>query len=385
MARRAATVAFALLMFLASSPEPASSQSDGDPVTLGTYRVFRSEILGEDRVLQVRLPREYDASVLDYPVVYLFYSDWVELYYAEAVNTIAQLSANLMPQVILVGVPNTDRYRDLYPWPRADGWGGEADRFLRFVREELFPFIDSEYRTKDYRVMVGPQAAAVFGVYALLEAPQAFDGLIVNDPCRIDSEERSLCEALARFAASPEAAGHFFAVSHVERDERWPPTRLEALREELEESAVGDFRWRISTDPDWRLFLAPVHLRENLLALFQGYAFQLDRDIGGLSDVLSHYEGLSRRWGFAVDPPDLVLSQVSDRLTEAQRFPAALEVLDHLVAVHPSSVNGYWRLANLYRVTGDTANAIRYYRECLEREPDMPPALRWLERLGGGG
>ncbi len=173
MARRAATVAFALLMFLASSPEPASSQSDGDPVTLGTYRVFRSEILGEDRVLQVRLPREYDASVLDYPVVYLFYSDWVELYYAEAVNTIAQLSANLMPQVILVGVPNTDRYRDLYPWPRADGWGGEADRFLRFVREELFPFIDSEYRTKDYRVMVGPQAAAVFGVYALLEAPQA--------------------------------------------------------------------------------------------------------------------------------------------------------------------------------------------------------------------
>ena len=47
--------------------------------------------------------------------------EWVELYYAEAVNTLTQLSTDLMPQVILVGVVNTDRYRDLYPWPRPDG------------------------------------------------------------------------------------------------------------------------------------------------------------------------------------------------------------------------------------------------------------------------
>jgi hypothetical protein len=52
--------------------------------------------------------------------------------------------------------------------------------------------------------------------------------------------------------------------------------------------------------------------------------------------------------------------------------------------VYPSSADGYFRLVNLYRVMGDTANGIRYYRECLEREPNMPTARMWLERLGGG-
>jgi len=64
---------------------------------------------------------------------------------------------------------------------------------------------------------------------------------------------------------------------------------------------------------------------------------------------------------------------------------AALEVLNRLVKLHPSSLDGPWQLANLYRVMGDTATAIGYYEECLRRDPDITPARQWLERLKGGG
>jgi hypothetical protein len=384
MARRVPILLYALLLFPALAPAPTAAQADGDPVTLGSYRVLHSEILGEDRTLQVYLPRGYEESELGYPVVYLFYSDLVEVYYAEAVNVLSLLSADLIPQVVLVGVANTDRYRDLYPWPREDGWGGEADRFLRFVREELLPFVDSEYRTKDYRIMVGPQAAAVFGAYTLLEAPDLFQAFLLNDPCRLDSEARSLCAELVQFSANPPVSGTFFAVSHDARDDRWNNARLEGLRTGFSQDAADGFRWRIETDPDWELFLAPLQLRETFLELFEGYPFPGYRDVTGLADVLSHYDGLSHRWGFTVDPPDQVLAMAADGLTEAGDHQAAFEVLNHLVAVQPSSLNGYWRLANLYRITADTANAIRYYKECLEREPNMPQARAWLERLGGG-
>ena len=61
--------------------------------------------------------------------------------------------AAVLPELIVVGVTNTNRSRDLTP-PSADDeetafWDevGGADRFRRFFREELIPFIDGHYRT----------------------------------------------------------------------------------------------------------------------------------------------------------------------------------------------------------------------------------------------
>jgi hypothetical protein len=367
------------------SPFPASAQADGNPVTLGTYRTLHSEILDEERTLQVFLPRGYEESELDYPVVYLFYSDLVEVYYARAVSVLSVLSLDLMPRAILVGVANTDRYRDLLPTASADGWGGGADRFLRFVREELFPFVDTEYRTKDYRIMIGPQAAAVFGVYALLEDPDLFQAFILNDPCRPDGEGRSLCDDLAEFASTPAAEGVFLSVAHGRNDPRLAESRLASLPSQLSRRARDGFRWRIAVDPSWELFLPPVQLQDGLLELFQGYRFPPDREVRGLPDVLSHYEALSRSYGFTVDAPDQILTMAAEGLSRSGDRQAALEVLNHLMALHPSSMNGLWQLANLHREMGDTATAVSYYRRCLDRDPNIAPAREWLRRLGGGG
>ena len=53
--------------------------------------------------------------------------------------------------------------------------------------------------------------------------------------------------------------------------------------------------------------------------------------------------------------------------------------------LYPSSLNGPWNLANVHRLMGDTATAIRYYEECLRRDPDLVPARTWIQRLTGGG
>lgn len=377
--------AWVLLALFPTTPIPAAPQTDGEPVALGHYRVLHSEVLGEERILQLHLPPGYGTDGLSYPVMYLFYSDWVEGYFAQAVNDLYHLSMDRIPPLILVGVPNTQRYRDLYPWPMQDGRGGEADRFLTFVREELFPFVEGRYRTKPYRILVGPQAAAVFGAFALLEAPEAFQAFILNDPCRLDSEERALCPRVAAFAGTPGAAGKYFAVSHDAGDTRWDMGRLERLRDGLQEGAVEGFRWRIETDPAWPFFLAPVNIRAALRDLFVEYPLQDLEAVQGWPEIRSHYDRLSRKLGFEVDPPTLVLSRAADLLVERGEHGHALEVLQHLVEIHPSSFDGPWRLANLYRVMGDTATAIRYYEECLRRDPNVTPARAWLERLRGGG
>ena len=378
--------ASALTLLLLAHAVPAACQSDGDPIALGTYRVLHSDVLGEDRVLQVHLPDGYASTDLAYPVVYVFYSDWVEGYFAQVVNDLYHLTMDRMPEVIVVGVANTQRYRDLLPWPRPgrEAEEGHADRFLRFVREELIPFVDGAYRTKPYRILVGPQTAGVFGAYALLEAPGTFQALVLNDPCQVDYPERSLCQDLVAFARRPEARGVYIAVSHDAAEERWDPTRLEALRSGLEAGTADGFRWRIHLVPDWPFFLSPVEVRDALLDLFAGYPFPSPDGAGSLGEIQAHYRAVSEALGFTLEPPDLVLTLAANGMMAREAYPAALEVLNELVRLYPSSLNGPWNLANLHRLMGDTATAIRYYEECLSRDPNMVPAREWIRRLRGG-
>jgi tetratricopeptide (TPR) repeat protein len=104
-----------------------------------------------------------------------------------------------------------------------------------------------------------------------------------------------------------------------------------------------------------------------------------------LPAIQAHYDSVSTSLGFTVEPPDLVLTLSGNALMERGAYPEALEVMNHLAELYPSSLNAPWGLANLHRVMGDTATAIRYYEECLRRDPGMIPAREWLRRLRGGG
>ncbi len=382
----AVCLSVAALALAAALPGAALAQADGDPITLGSYRVLRSSVLGEDRLLQVHLPRDYASGSLAFPVVYVFYSDWVEGYFAQLVNDLYHLTMDRMPPAILVGVPNTQRYRDLLPWPRERALGeeGRADRFLRFVQEELIPFVDAEYRTKPFRVFVGPQTAAVFGLYTLLEAPGTFQAFALNDPCVVDGPQRSLCRELPAFAKSAQARGIYFAVSHDTGGGLRDPQPLETLRAGLAAGVAEGFRWRIDVDPAWDFFLSPLQTREALLDLFRDYPFPSPGEAGSLAEIRAHYDRISRGLGFTLDPPDLVLTLAANAMMERGDHAAALETFRHLAALYPSSLNAPWGLANLHRVMGDTAAAVRYYQECLQRDPDMGPAREWIRRLTGG-
>jgi hypothetical protein len=75
--------------------------------------VVHSNILNEDRVMWVRTPRAYEHDKAAYPVVYLMDGP---AHINEIGSTIDFLAANnRVPLMIVVGIANTDRTRDLTP------------------------------------------------------------------------------------------------------------------------------------------------------------------------------------------------------------------------------------------------------------------------------
>ena len=153
---------------------------------------IQSSIIGETLEIDVFLPKGYFSEKKRYPVVYITDAE----YNFGAVSYISRrlIKSADIPKVILVGVAYDVGYdefyhkraRDLTPQKVRDSRfpeSGYAERFIELLRKELFPFIDSKYRTntKD-RSLYGHSFGGLFGFYTLLKHPNLFQRIISLSP-----------------------------------------------------------------------------------------------------------------------------------------------------------------------------------------------------------
>ena len=111
-------------------------------IKLGVRETLQSEILQENRKLIIHLPDDYQTSGKSYTVLYLL--DGSEYGLFNAISDLRRLGR----EMIIVGIENTDRNRDMMPVV-ADGYPGppRAEDFLSFIEKELIPFVENTYRT----------------------------------------------------------------------------------------------------------------------------------------------------------------------------------------------------------------------------------------------
>lgn len=101
----------ALLVLLAA----ASLATAGEPITIGETLKLQSKVLGEERTILVSTPTNYARSQERYPVLYMTDGNAHLIHTRGTVDFLVR--NGLMPDVIIVGVNNTDRTRDLTPTP----------------------------------------------------------------------------------------------------------------------------------------------------------------------------------------------------------------------------------------------------------------------------
>lgn len=150
-----------------SAPAPAPLPPDVVPVH-DTFTVM-SKVLGELRRINVYTPPGYRTSAsAKFPVLYMP-DGGVDEDFPHVVNTVDSLiGLRKVRPVIIVGIPNTERRRDLSGPTRfasdsaiAKRVGGSAD-FRKFIRDELIPAVNARYRTTDERSIVGESLAGLF-------------------------------------------------------------------------------------------------------------------------------------------------------------------------------------------------------------------------------
>ena len=346
--------AFVLLVLFSSS---AAAQY-GAPTRL----TIKSKVLGEDRVVLVRTPAAYDSNKLTYPVLYMTDGD---AHIAHTSSTTEFLARNgRMSEMIVVGVPNTDRTRDLSPTkptqlgatgaPQFPTAGG-ADNFLKFFETELIPEIEKTYRTQPYRVLAGHSLGGMFAIHAMVTKPDLFNSYIAVSPALQWDNQIVVKRAEDFFKQRKE----YNAVLFMSLGNEPGPIEdgFHQMKQILAKNQVKGFEWDAQEMPDEDH--GSVVLRSHYFAMRKIYdGWQMPRDpmtgqvAGGMKAIDAHYQKLSDKFRYKIAAPEVLINQAGYQHLFADQNDEAIAVFKLQVERYPDSPNVYDSLAEAYEKIG---------------------------------
>jgi predicted alpha/beta superfamily hydrolase len=149
------------------------AQSNNSSITFGNYRKIYSNVLHEERVILISIPDDYNKSEKKCPVLFKLDGDKGNFLQASSAAGYLLEMTDYTPDLIIIGIENTDRNRDMLP-------DQKADLFLLFISTELIPYVDKNYRTNGFRILSGQSLSSLFAVYSFIKQPDLFNAYILG-------------------------------------------------------------------------------------------------------------------------------------------------------------------------------------------------------------
>jgi predicted alpha/beta superfamily hydrolase len=171
---------------LASSVRAAAVS---EPLSPHEAFAIESRVLAETRRINVYTPPHYQRDGdARYPVLYMPDGGIQEDFPHVAADVDAAIRAGEMRAVIVVGIENTERRRDMTGPTTVDSdrriaprVGGSA-AFRAFIANELMPEVKRRYRAGTQSAIVGESLAGLFVLETLFAQPDLFDTWIALSP-----------------------------------------------------------------------------------------------------------------------------------------------------------------------------------------------------------
>ena len=340
-----------------------SSAAIAQPPT-GTVKTFalKSTVLGEERVVLIRTPAGYETNKLSYPVLYMTDGDG---HMGHTASTIDFLTNNgRIPDLIVVGVTNTDRTRDLSPVKStAKNAAGElqaptsggADNFLKFFETELIPQIEKDYRVQPYRILAGHSLGGLFAVHAMITRPGLFNSYIAVSP----SLQWENAEALKRVEDFLNKQKEMRVTLYTSLGNEPGAIRdsFDKFREILAKTNIKGFDWQAEkmTDEDHGSVVLRSHYF-GLRKVYDGWQGPIDVNtgalVGGLKGADEHYKKLSEKFGYSIPVPENLINLMGYQFLGGGKPEEAIAVFKANVERYPGSANVYDSLAEAYERGG---------------------------------
>ena len=344
-----------LALILMAFALPALAQVQQAASVVHNLHTINSQILGEQRTILVRLPPNYGRGDEKFPVVYML--DAHPPQNAMMAGIIEQqVWGGMMPEMILVGIQNTNRTRDLTPTKTERGGGG--DKFLQFIETEVMPLVEKNYRTQPFRIFAGHSLGGLTVVYSFLTRPEMFNAYIAASPSLIWDNNFVIGRAEEIFKQKKEYKKTMFLALGNEPELQ---KGFNSFKDLLARAKLKDFEYefRQLNEENHGSIVLPAYYW-GLRKIFDGWTTP---DNGSIEDLENHFKKLSTRFGYTILIPEETLNSVGYQFLRANKTVEAIDVFRKNAGLYPNSANVYDSLAEAYEKNGQMKQARENYEK----------------------
>lgn len=385
------------------------SQTDNN-INIGTIDTIQSKILNETRKIWIHVPASANNKIFTpqvYPVLYLLDAPAHFHFVTGMVQHLSSVSGNtVIPEMIVVGIQNTDRTRDLTPThstasvfgqsPESLKTSGGGDKFLDFIEKELFPYIEKTYPVAPHRMLVGHSFGGLMAVHALVNRPKLFDSYVAIDPSLWWDDQIVVKKAIMdlkenKFPEKP----FYLAIANVLNTKK----SIEQIEKDTAETSIGirsafDFakmldKFNGANTSHWKYYSDDTHGSVPLIATYDAFhtffkehklEFPIDPADVNVGIFINHYEKVSELMGYTVHPPEVKVYRMGSMLLELGYHEKAYEFIKLNMANYPLSFVAYDNMGDYHRTKGEEEKAIEQYKKALSLR-EFPSTRKKLEKL----
>lgn len=362
-----------------------------------------SKVLGEDRKIYIYAPPT-DTLLPDkrYPVLYILDGDNHFSLVAEYCRYLSRRDVNIMPDMIIVGIPNTNRTRDLTPSHSIyDYWGkpdtsssfrykssGGGNNFLQFIGTELIPYVDAHYKTQPFKIFAGHSFGGITTINCLLTQPDMFNAYIAISPS-FWWDRGYLLNLADKQLESDRIKNKMIFYSDANEgvsDKSRFHTDLLKFDTIITQKKLTGLEHKYIHYPE------DSHMTEPIKAYYDALRFifpqwdlpDMDPKLLNPTVVKQHYQQLSKRYGYVITPSEGNISNLAMYLITRQgALDNAIGLLEMNTQNYPASPAAFSQLGDGYLKKGDRSKAAICYRKALELNPGLESVKAKLAGISG--
>ena len=365
-----------------------TAQIDSLPIHNEKAILLHSKVMSEERTLWIHLPANYTSTSNSYPVLYVLDAGNHFNYASEAVGFLAGYDRNRMPEMNVIGIVNVDRGRDFTPVYLKNAKGAldsskttsnaGAGRFLRYIADEVIPYVDTHYRVQPYRVLTGHSLGGLFALYAKEQMPNLFPAMILTSPAINGINDRMLSNIHSFIKVSHPNNGKLFIAIGNENTQK-----VDSLTSGLKQFSPTWLNWAYKKYDDENHFSAPYKsLFDGLKFIYKDWFIDYYGNTRiSYQEILRHFKILSDEFGYNITATEDFVNNCGYNQLNAGHIENAIGLFVENAKAHPNSYNAYDSLGEAYMKSGNTSLAIFNYKKSIKLNPHNEDGKKMLEKL----